>query len=168
MHRLRYQNQNDTFHNFNGNTYLPLISDLSDKLRSSNILINSAIDSKYKNMIDNIVDDVDENDRHLIWQIKNTNGKLWWELYFYDNIFPRSESISLANKYFEIPEFNQNIKNNFCWSIDINEQYKKNVTLFFPFGATPYESEKRYPGGFSYTYDGSRYEYRNTYYFFTF
>ena len=66
---FKYQNKNDIPVDFVGKPYDFYTSDMNDKIKSSNILINSFTDTKYENKFLNIIDKFEDD--KIIWGIKN-------------------------------------------------------------------------------------------------
>ena len=91
MYKLQYQKDNDKFVDFGNTSYKP-ISDIRNKLKFNNIFINSFQNTKYENILSNLLLDLSNLNRensyeNIIWQVKNINNDIEWEIYFYSKPF---------------------------------------------------------------------------------
>ena len=166
MDKLEYQNINDKFYNFGSSEYVPLTSDITNKLKSNNILMN-LIDIKYKDMF-NMLRRAFGDDK-VTWGIKNVNGKLEFELYFYSFLLNLRDSKFIVDKFLDLPDFDSDIPF-IMWSVDINDNLKQDINFY-----RGYSDFRKHIGSVdanlllllakSYSYNGESYKEQNTYYF---
>jgi len=165
MDKMEYQKLGDKFYNFGAGEYVPLTSNITDKLKSNNILINSIIDTKYENILFNLTNKLKDKigtDR-TCWGIKNVDGDLEYELYFYSRPIESDKIKSIIDEFFDLPDIDMSESTCFMWSFDINNK-KKDINLYFHDHGF-YDRDLFFFGGSSYKYDGVDYYYDNTYYF---
>ena len=132
---LQYQKNNDKFIDFAGIPYKPLC-DIKDMLKSSNIFINSITNSEHDSKLKSLFSDL-KDETNVVWQIKNINGDIEWEIYFYKKPNDTFEYYKkIVNKYFILPDvdeqnmFNQNSWPA-CWSFDVPKKSKVIDTIDF-------------------------------------
>jgi len=161
MHKLQYQSKNDIIVDFTGQQYNLLTFDMNDKIKSSNILINSFTNTKYEDMFLNILNKF--KDDKLLWSIKNINNNIEWELYFQRNLVNLHNSKEKLKKYFDFPISHLESINHFIWSVNINDFSFKEINLYTLFDAEKFGDYLHF-GAFSYSYDGINYEHQSNYY----
>ena len=123
MNKLEYQKESDKFYNFGGARYQLSLSNITNKIKSNNILINSFVNTNYEDILFNLFNDLKSNcgiDK-IIWGIKNVNGNIEWELYFYSNLLDIKKSKLIVDKHFDLPNL---VERNWVamWSFDINDK----------------------------------------------
>ena len=170
--KLEYQSSlDDLFLDFTYEQYIPLISNLNitNRLKSSNILVNSFKDTEYENMFRKLINNLKLKfgiDR-TIWGIKNVNGNLEWELYFYSHPSKFKMARSIAVEFFDLPHFNKILPDYFMWSFDINSITKASgadINLYISHKES-LSDDLHLLGGISYSYNGVDHIYQNSYVF---
>ena len=158
MNKLEYQKESDKFYNFGGARYQLSLSNITNKIKSNNILINSFVNTNYEDILFNLFNDLKSNcgiDK-IIWGIKNVNGNIEWELYFYSNLLDIKKSKLIVDKHFDLPNL---VERNWVamWSFDINDKKEKQINL--------YQINWIIDHGSSYSYNNNDYKYENDYFF---
>tara|TARA_B100000287_G_C20665294_1_gene791543 strand:+ start:799 stop:1650 length:852 start_codon:yes stop_codon:yes gene_type:complete len=159
MHNLKYQHKDDIVRNFSSGIY-PLPLNIDNKLKSSNIFINSFIDTEYEDKFNDLISKFNKDS--IIWGIRDINGKLEWELYFYNNTVDQIKSQKIVSEIFDLPTLIE-LPKQFMWSFDINDKNEKRVDYYF-INKIPLHPENLMSSGTGYTYDGKNIEFKNTYY----
>jgi len=162
--KLEYQKNTDKLYNFGATEYNPNTTTFEGKLKSSNIFNNSIHNTTYENKINLLLDELDVD--KTCWGIKNVDGKLEWELYFYDTLIDIPSSLDLVHTYFNTPLLDKQLYNNpyLMWSFDINDNKQKEINLYLN-DLDMFDRDLFFFGGRSYAYNGIDYKCRNTYYF---
>jgi len=99
----------------------------------------------------------------ISWGIKNINGKLEWEMYFYRQVTDIKKSMSIIKEIFpnlptSLPESTERQVD--MWSININDLSPKEINLY---SCTSHPNEKVFSAAKTFAYDGTNYKYQNDY-----
>lgn len=121
-----YSGKSDEFFDFSHIKYSPRCRP-DGKLKSSNLLLNSfdatGCSDQFYNLVYSIRSGVGEGG--VVWGVKNIDGKIAWELYFYNYGDMPKNSIkniaSVVGPFFSLPDISSLNPAYFMFSVDVND-----------------------------------------------
>lgn len=161
MFNLEYQKLNDTLLNFCNIEYDSKARYLDKQIKSSNIFNNSIYNTMYENKLNSLFNRLDSD--KTCWGIKNVNGNIEWELYFYSLPNKFQDLRNTINPFFNLPDFEVQPPPYFMWSFDINNLNSNKIEIYIT--NNHFDKQSFIFSGSSYTYDSMNYTYGNTYHF---